>query len=204
MGIWFFGLLAIVPGTVVLTHVSALHAERGHVPHLLFAVGLFVTFGGFGLAAATKEAVAVMIVREEIDDLSPREYSGRRLGRGVKFLRFCGGVALFLAIVAISTAINKHDRALLKEANSPGAIYTTEVDYAGDLPSGSAVILRGRKIGEVLGSEQDGSGLRVRFHVEPGITPASTPGELTVEAAGGTPSLVLVPAGESPPGGSQF
>jgi hypothetical protein len=204
LGIGVFGLLAVVPGTTLLTHVAAVHQEQGHVPRLLFALALFVAFTGFGLALATKEAFAVMIVREEIDDLSPREYAGKRLGRGVKFLRFCGGVALFFAVFGISTAIDKHDRAVVKEANSPGSNYTTEVAYEGALPSGSAVVFRGRKIGEVLGSEQEGSHLRVRFHVEPGFGPTSTPGELMVEAAGGSPCLVLVPLGESPPGSPRF
>jgi hypothetical protein len=204
IGVGLFGVLAMVPGTTLLTHVSALHQELGHVPHLLYALGLFAISFGLGLAVVTKEAFAVMIVRDEIDDLSPSEYSGRRLGRGAKFLRVCGGVALVIAVFGTMSAITKHDRAVLKEANSPGANYTTEVAYDGDLPSGSAVVFRSRKIGEVLGSEQDGSGLRVRFHVEPGITPSSTPGELMVEAAGGVPCLVLVPAGESPLGGRRF
>lgn len=204
LGIGVFGFLASVPGTTLLTHVAALHAEGGDVPRLLYALGSFVLFAGIGLAVATKEAFAVMIVRDEIGDLSPREYAGRRLGRGAKVLRFCGGIALFIAVFAVSSAISKHDRAVVKEANSPGSNYTAEVAYGGDLPSGSAVVFSGRKIGEVLGSEEDGSGLRVRFHVEPGYGPTSTPGELMVEASGGAPCLVLVPLGESPPGGSRF
>jgi len=204
LGIGVFGFLASVPGTTVLTHVAGLHAEGGHTPHLFYALGSFVAFLGIGLAVATKEAVAVMIVRDEIGDLSPREYAGRRLGRGAKVLRFCGGVALFVAVLGASSAITKHDRAVVKEANSPGSNYTTEVAYGGDLPSGSEVLFRGRKIGEVLGSERSGSGLRVRFHVEPGFGPTSTPGELRVEAPLDTPRLVLVAAGESPAGAPLF
>jgi hypothetical protein len=204
IGIWFFGALAMIPGTVLLTHVAALHWESGRVSRILLALGLLAIAAGLGLIVATKEAFAVMIVRDEIDDLSPREYAGKRLRRRVKFLRFCGGVAIVIAVFGITSAITKHDRAVVKEANSPGTTYTTELAYGGDLPSGSAVVYRGRKIGEVLGSEQDGSSLQVRFHVEPGFGPTSTPGELTVEATGGTPCLVIVPAGETPPGNPRF
>lgn len=204
LGIGLFGLLALVPGMILLTHAAALHQEQGHLSRPLFALGLLVIFTGLGLAVAVKEAFAVMIIRNEIADLSPREYSGRRRSRGAKFLRFCGGTVLCFAILAIASAITKHDRAVVREANSPGSNYTTRVDYSGDLPSGSAVVFRGRKIGEVLGSVQDGSVLRVRFHVEPGFGPTSTPGELMVETASGQPCLVLVPLGEPPAVSPEF
>ncbi|HET7416684.1 MAG TPA: hypothetical protein VFJ61_03540 [Solirubrobacterales bacterium] len=205
LGTFFFlGLIAEVPGTILLTHAAALHQETGEIPHLLFALGLFVTFAGFGLAVAAKEVFAVMVVRDEIDDLSPREYAGRRRSRGVRFLRFCGALVLLVAVFAAMMAINKNDRAVVKEANSPGSNYTTEVAYDGELPSGSEVLYRGRKIGEVLGSERDGSGLRVRFHVEPGFSPTSTPGELRVEAPLGTACLVLIATGETSAGAPAF
>lgn len=136
-GLGFFALLAMVPGTMLLDHAAALHQEHGHLPHLLFALALFVTFIAINLAVAAKEAFAVMIVREEIDDLSPREFAGRRLGRGAKFLRFCGAVALAFCVFGVMSAVSEHDRAVMKEANSPGSNYTTLVrSYGSELPSG--------------------------------------------------------------------
>jgi hypothetical protein len=204
-GLGVFGLLALVPGTMLLTHAAAVHNEHGGVPHLLLALALFVAFLGVNLAAAAKEAFAVMIVREEIDELSPREYAGPRRSRPAKFLRFCGGVALVFFVVGVMAAIDKHDRAVVKEASSPGSTYTTEVaSYGTDLPSGAPVLYGTSKIGEVLGSEQDGSYLRIRFHVEPGFSPTATPGELVVQAAGDSPCLVIVPTGEALPDRPQF
>lgn len=206
VGLGFFGFLAMAPGTMLLTHVAALHQEHGRLPHLILAIALFLTFIAINLALAAKEAFAVMIVREEIDDLSPHEYAGRRLGRGAKALRFCAGLALVFFVFGVMSAIGKHDRAVVKEANSPGSNYTTLVaGHGADLPSGSPVIFAGNEIGEVLGSEQEGVNLRVRFHVEPGFSPTSTPGEMTLGTSGDAPCLVLVPVGAAaPPGNPQF
>ncbi|HET8565345.1 MAG TPA: DUF6159 family protein [Solirubrobacterales bacterium] len=160
-----------------------------------FAVPL-VVLGDMAPAAALRESLRLLRGRH-------RESLAALLGIGLfGLLALVPGMILLTH--AAASAITKHDRAVVREANSPGSNYTTRVDYGGDLPSGSAVVFRGRKIGEVLGSEQDGSVLRVRFHVEPGFGPTSTPGELMVETASGQPCLVLVPLGEPPAGSPEF
>ncbi|MGN6275126.1 MAG: hypothetical protein ACTHNP_04230 [Solirubrobacterales bacterium] len=205
LGIGLLAFLAIVPGWLIAEHAAAVYQEHGQRSHLLTILSLLLLFGGFALAMATKEAFAVMLVRDELDDLSPREYAGGRLGRREKVLRFCGGALAVFAVFAIAGAISKHDRHVTRESSAPGSNYTTIVSsYGVELPSESPVLYGGRKIGEVLGSEHEGSGLRVRFHVEPGFSPTATPAELVVEATAGQPSLVLKPTAGALPGSSQL
>jgi len=205
LGVALLAFLAVVPGWLVAERATAAYQEHGQRPHLLAIAGLLLFFGGLALAMATKEAFAVMLVRDEIDDLSPREYAGRRLRRRTKVLRFCGGTVAVIAVFAIAGAISKHDRHVTRESSAPGSNYTTIVpNYGIELPSESPVLYGGRKIGEVLGSEHEGSSLRVRFHVEPGFSPRTTPAELTVEAMAGQAALVLKPSAGASPSLSQL
>lgn len=201
VGIAFFTALACVPSGAVFTHAGALAHETGHGQRPLVVAGMALLFLAMGLGMATKEAFATLLVRDDFEELSPREFAGPRLSRSAKAGRTLIGIVAAVAVVGASTAITHHDSQVLRASSAPGDNYFITVSDAGGvaLPAGSPVVYRERVIGEVLGSQLVAGGLRVSFHVEPGYTPSSTPGTFVVDPNGGRPRLVLTPAGEAPP-----
>jgi hypothetical protein len=201
VGIGFFAALATVPSAAIFTHAGALARETGDSQRLLVIVGLALIFAAFGLATATREAFATLLVRDDFGDLSPREHAGPRPSRGAKARRIVVGIVATVAIFATFSAITKHDRQVLRASSSPGANYVNIAsDPSGvELPAGAPVVYQGRTIGQVLGSRSVATGLKVSFHLDPGFTPSSTPGYFVVDANGGDPRLLLVSAGEAPP-----
>lgn len=190
------GVAFFVPGAM-LSHAAAIHKEGNGTDYALMAAAMVLIAVVGAVFAATKEAFAVLLMREALDDLPGREYSGRRLRRRAKVGRVLGAVALALALLVAISAINRGDRETLDAASSPGATYEIVVENpAGvDLPSGSVVFYRGSEVGVVLGSHDEEAGLSVTFHVEPGIGPDTTPGSFRIvrsRALG--PMLVLIPA----------
>jgi Family of unknown function (DUF6159) len=196
IGIAAFALLAlVVPGTLLI-HASALHHEGNPVDYPLLAVGLGLIVLVAAVSAATREAFAVLLFREALEDLPGREHAGPRLRRQAKIGRLLGGVALGCALLLLVGAATRSDRRTNDAARAPGDDFTTLVSNpAGvDLPSGSAVIYRGAKIGVVLGSHSNGANLEVTLHVDPGFSPDDTPGFFRIvrsRALG--PLLVLFP-----------
>ncbi len=201
VGIVAFAAAAlIVPGTL-LSHAAALNREGNGTDYPLLVGGTVLLELVLALALATREAFAVLQLRAVLDDLPAGEYAGRRLRRRAKVGRVAAGFAVLVAVLVLIGVLTKGDQKTLQTSREPGANYTSLVNNPGqiDLPSGAPVIYRGAKVGTVLGSHDDGDGLSVTFHVEPGIGPETAPGYLRVVDAGAFgPSLVLIPA----PGGA--
>jgi hypothetical protein len=197
IGIVAFAALAAIVPAVLLTHVDAVQRGGNGIdyPLLVLAGALIVLIAA--VALVSKEAMAVLLLREEYDDLPGDEYAGRRLRRRAKVGRVLGGVAIGIAMVIAAAAINRSDQKTIDWAREPGGNYTVVLSNPADvdLPSGAAVVYRGAKIGVVLGSHGEDSNLSVTFHVEPGFGPKSTPGSFQIvrsRALG--PLLVLIPA----------
>ncbi len=204
VGIVAFTAVALFPGAAVINHAAALNREGAGEQHLL-------AFAGFGLvmlvtavAFATREAFAVILMREALGQLPGQPHSRRRR-TGAKVLRLALGVVAVLAMLGAVSAATEHDREVLSASRAPGSDFTTLVPDAAsyDLPTGTPVLYEGDQIGTVLGSRPDGFQLEVTFHVEPGFGPFTFPGSFHVEESGGHLTLVLKPLGEDVPPESQ-
>jgi uncharacterized protein DUF6159 len=205
IGLAVFTALAAIPAGAMLSHAAATK-NGGHGVDYPLVIGAVILLGVvIACSLATREAFAVILLRESLDDLPGTEYRGRRLRRRAKVARVAGAAVLVvLALVALS-AVTRDDHEVLQASNAPGADYTTVVPDPGsvELETGSAVFYGNTEIGVVLGSESDGSNLRVTFHVDPGYGPSQTPGSFVlVDAGARCPCLVLVPRGN--PGGSDY
>ncbi|HVO53911.1 MAG TPA: DUF6159 family protein [Solirubrobacterales bacterium] len=197
LGIGVFTAIALIVPSTMLSRASELHRAGNGTDHLLVYSALALLFLVLTIGNVAREAFGVLLLREALDDLPGREYAGRRLRRRAKVGRVLGATALVFALLALAGAVNRDARRTLDAANSPGATYEIVVANPEhvDLPSGSAVFYRGGKVGTILGSHEEDSGLSITFHVEPGIGPESTPGSFRIvrsRALG--PILVLTPS----------
>jgi hypothetical protein len=197
--------LAMLPAGAMLSHAAATN-NRGQGIDYPLDTGALVLLGAvIAFSLATREAFAVMLLRASLDDLPGSEYRGRRLRRRAKAARVAGGAVLVVLALAALSVVTKDDHQVLRDSHAPGANYSTVIPDPGgvELQSGSAVYFGESKIGVVLGSEVDGTNLRVTFHVDPGYGPSQTPGTFVVVDAGARcPCLVLLPRGGS--GGSDY
>lgn len=203
LGIAALTLAALMVPGAMLAHASALHAEGSASGALAFG-GLLVAVVIAALALTTREAFAVLQLREALDDLPPGEYAGRRLRRRAKVGRIAGGLVAFIVVLVAMSALTRGDWETLEASSEPGANYAVLAENPDgiDLPSGAPVIYRSTKVGVVLGSHEEGGRLSVRFHVEPGIGPESAPGRFRVVDTGALgPALVLIPAPGASGGG---
>lgn len=201
IGIGFFTALGLLPGGGVISHANARFHETSHSQRALVVLGVFLMSVATALGTATKEGFGLMLVRNDIDDLSPREYGGPRRRRRSKVLRVAVAVVATFALFAAYGAITKHDRRVDRASSAPGENYIVLASNPSgtSVPSGAPVVYRQQVIGEVLGSEEVGASTRVSIHVEPGFTPSSAPGSFVVDPNAGDPQLVLTPAGEASP-----
>lgn len=190
----FAGLFALLPG-FMLEHAAATRNSGQGSGEPLAIVALLLLALIFAVALGSREALALFLLRDELDDLPGTPCAGPRLRRRVKVLRFAGTCVAVIAVLVAAGALTEGDREVNTASNAPGNIFEIEVANPGfELDSGTAVYYRESEIGTVLGSEAEGSRLRVRFHVEPGYNPEQTPGSFTVAGSGdGCPCLVLVP-----------
>jgi len=200
----FSGLAALVPG-FMFEHAAATHNAGGGTDYPLVIAAFVLLALICSALLATREAFALILLREDLDDLPGGVYSGPRRRRRTKVLRFAGTCLAVLALLIAASAVTEEDRRINDASDAPGATYETVVrNPAGvELEEGAAVLYRQREIGTVLGSEQQGSDLRINFHVDPGYGPTETPGTFVVVgdvgALGSCPCLLLVPGeGGSP------
>ena len=198
VGIVAFTAMALVLPGLMLSHASALNHEGHGVDYPLVVAAFVLLCLVTASSVATKEAFAVLLERQLVDDMPGSEYGGRRLRRRTKVLRVVGAVALvFLALAGLGSA-TKHDHQTNTNAEAPGANFTILVENpeGAELPSGAPVMYEGRTVGSVLGSDPEGAALKVTFHVEPGIGPEDTPGSFHLVTAGASgPFLLLLPSG---------
>lgn len=195
------GILAFLAAALILPFPMYVHARAVEIggsgnddPLVVAATALTVVV--VTLALVTREAFAVLQLRAVLDDLPAGEYRGRRLRRRAKAGRVAAGIAIALLALFGASALVRSDRETLRTSREPGANYTAVAYNPShvDLPAGAPVIYRGSKVGTVLGSHEEGGGLSVTFHLEPGIGPESAPGRFQVIDAGAFgPSLVLIP-----------
>jgi hypothetical protein len=204
VGIAAFTAIALFPGGAVINHAAALNREGAGEQHLLVLAGFGLMMLVTAMTFATREAFAVILMREALDQLPGQPHSRRRR-TGTKVLRLVLGVVAALAVLGAVSAATEHDREVLSASRAPGTDFTTLVSDAGsyDLPTGTPVLYENDRIGTVLGSRPDGFHLSVTFHVEPGFGPFTFPGTFHVEESGGHLSLVLKPANEDLPPDSQ-
>ncbi|HEX5984840.1 MAG TPA: hypothetical protein VFY69_11595 [Solirubrobacterales bacterium] len=205
LGLFAFTVLGFLPAGAILNHAAALNREGAGTQEVVVIAGVFAVMVVFAASLATREAFAVMLLRESFDDLPGRPFAGRRRTR-TKALRLCLGVIGVFVALGVLAAVTEHDREVLDAGRAPGSTYSTLVpgEAGVDLPLGAPVLYEGREIGTVLGSRPDGVHLKVTFHVDPGYNPYSTPGSFEVEETGGRLSLVLQPSTESSPPGPGY
>ena len=76
------------------------------------------------VAFATREAFAVILMRETLGQLPGQPHSRRRR-TGVKVLRLALGVVAVVAMLATIAAATEHDREVLSASRAPGSIPVT-------------------------------------------------------------------------------
>jgi len=191
LGLGFFAFLAMSPAYALLIHAAALHDEGASGSRAFAIAGLILVFAIGSILAATKEAFAVLLYRDALDDLPGLDYPGSSVRRRAKALRFVGALVGAVVVFAAFGALTKDDARM-----AAGKDYTTiAADVSGlPLPDGAPVIYQEREIGFVRDSGLEGTGLRVSFHLEKGFSPEATPGSFYVVARGGEPCLMLVPS----------
>ncbi len=195
----FAGIATLLPG-FMLGHAAAIHNSGGDTDYPLLVAAFALLALVYSAMVATRETFALILLREDLDDLPGGVYSGPRRRRRTKVLRFAGTCLAVLALLIAAGAITEDDRRINDANDGPGATYETVVINPGgvELERGAAVYYRRVEIGTVLGSEQEGSNLRINFHVDPGYGPTETPGSFvvvdhSVGARGLCPCLILVP-----------
>jgi len=204
LGIFFFAGVAMLIPSGMIEHAAALDQRGSGTDYPLAIGGLVLVTVLIALAAVTREAFAVLLLRESLDDLPGPEHGARRPRRRAKVARACGALAAVIAVVVAFGALTDGDRETLDASRAPGTNFTAIVANPSgiELPDGAAVVYRGDEVGVVLGSHREGSDLSVTFHVDPGIGPERTPASLRIVDAGALgPLLVLIPAPGVPSGG---
>jgi hypothetical protein len=200
----FAALAALVPG-FMFEHAAATHTSGGGTDYPLLVAAFVLLALIYSAALSSREAFALILLREDLEDLPGRIYSGPRPRRRTKVLRFAGTCLAVLALLVAASAVTEEDRRINDANDAPGATYETVVtNPAGvELENGDAVYYRQQEIGTVLGSEPEGTNLRINFHVDPGYGPTETPGSFVVVgnvgARGLCPCLILVPTGGGSP-----
>lgn len=205
LGLAIFGVLAtLVPG-YIFEHAAAIQNTGGGTNHALAITGIALLALIYSATLASRETFALILLREDLDDLPGGVYSGPRRRRRTKVLRFAAGCLAVLALLVAASALTEDDRRVNEASAAPGATFETVVaNPAGvELDEGTAVYYRWQEIGTVLGSEREGASLRINFHVDPGYGPTETPGTFIVlgdvGARGRCPCLVLIPDGGANP-----
>lgn len=174
IGAW--AVVATVPLAIVLGVGAALlrkHPETGIALIGLSLVGL-VAVGA--AVAATQQVFAVALYRYAIDapigGFAPADlqypFVPRKEKRKSWILRIGGTIlGLFALLIVIVLIVGPPpQRHTAAEGYFYGRWWASEVS---DLPTGTPVIFQRRVIGEITGSEDEGSIARIEFHVEPGF-----------------------------------
>jgi hypothetical protein len=197
VGIGFFAGVAVWVAGAILRHAAALNREGHGKQYALGIAGLALAASAGAVAIAGREAFATLLLRDGFDELPGHPPVGPPRSRQSRLLR---GAAVFVFIVIAFAALgawSKHDERTLTASQAPGSNYFLIVDdpQAVTISGGAPVMYGHREVGTVLGSQLEDEKLKVSFHVEPGIGPATAPAVAQVaEGVVSGPYLELLPA----------